>query len=51
LAKKITVIIAVEEKKAFRVDTTIITLVGLSGIPVPSIAHIYNPESVKSVIA
>ncbi len=37
LAKKITEIIAEEEKKAFNVDTTGITVVGFRDVPVPNI--------------
>jgi len=37
LAKKITEIIAEEEKKAFKIDTTSITVVGFRDIPVPNI--------------
>jgi phenylpyruvate tautomerase PptA (4-oxalocrotonate tautomerase family) len=37
LAKKITEIIAEEEKRAFRIDTTSITLVAFHDIPAPNI--------------
>jgi len=37
LAKKITEIIAEEEKKAFKVDTTSITVVGFRDLPIPNI--------------
>jgi phenylpyruvate tautomerase PptA (4-oxalocrotonate tautomerase family) len=37
IAKKITEIIAEEEKKAFKIDTTSITLVGFRDMPVPNI--------------
>ena len=37
LAKKITEIIAEEEKKAFKIDTTSITVIGFRDIPVPNI--------------
>ena len=37
LAKKITEIIAEEEKKAFNVDTTGITVVAFRDVPVPNI--------------
>jgi phenylpyruvate tautomerase PptA (4-oxalocrotonate tautomerase family) len=37
IAKKITEIIAEEEKKAFKIDTTSITVVGFRDVPVPNI--------------
>jgi phenylpyruvate tautomerase PptA (4-oxalocrotonate tautomerase family) len=37
LAKKITEIIAEEEKRAFKIDTTSITLVAFHDIPAPNI--------------
>jgi len=45
LAKKITEIIAEEEKKAFRIDTTSITVVGFRDIPVPNIYIVTKPLS------
>jgi len=37
IAKKVTEIIAEEEKKAFKIDTTSITVVGFRDIPIPNI--------------